>query len=193
MTEPESLEAAIHEHVQIVPYDVAWPDRFEAERARLLALFPDEFIAIEHFGSAAIPGMSAKPIIDILGGVGSWDGVNALSRRLCENGYSTSAEFNATLSDRQWFMRWANGRRTHHLHVVVHEADPWRDRLAFRDRLRADPDAPSRTHQDHPRRTAPAGSRGLHGREGRVCAILPSLEARIGHDRTVATVCLRVG
>jgi len=50
MTEEESLEAAIQEHVQIVPYDVAWPKRFETERARLHALFPDTFIAIEHFG-----------------------------------------------------------------------------------------------------------------------------------------------
>lgn len=144
MTEQESLEAAIHERVEIVPYDRGWPGKFEAERARLLSLFPSEIVAIEHFGSTAVPGMSAKPIIDILGGVRSWNGIDALSRRLCENGYSTSAEFNATLNDRQWFMRWANGRRTHHLHLVVHEAEPWRERLAFRDHLRVDPNTSAR-------------------------------------------------
>jgi len=144
MTEQESLEAAIHEHVELVPYDLAWPRKFEAERTRLLSLFPKVFIAIEHFGSTAIPGMSAKPIIDILAGVESLAGADALSTHLCEMGYSTSAEFNASLSDRKWFMRWADGRRTHHLHVVVHDADVWRDRLAFRDRLRADAEAAAR-------------------------------------------------
>jgi len=125
MTEQGRLDPAIHERVQIVPYDIAWPGKFEAERARLLPLFPDEFVAIEHFGSAAIPAMSAEPIIDIPGGVRSWNSIDALSRRRCESGYSTSAEF-------KWFMRWANGRRTHHLHLVVHEAEPRFECLAQR-------------------------------------------------------------
>ena len=144
MTEQESLEAAIHERVDLVPYDGAWPQKFEAERTRLLSLLPNVFVEIEHFGSTAIPGMLAKPIIDILCGVETLTGANALSSRLCEVGYSTSAEFNASLSDRKWFMRWADGRRTHHLHVVVHGGAVWRERLAFRDRLRADANAAAR-------------------------------------------------
>ena len=143
MTEQESLEAAIHERVELAPYDSTWPEKFEPERARLLSLFPDDFVEIEHFGSTAIPGMSAKPIIDILAGVETLTGAGALSTRLCEIGYSTSAEFNASLSDRKWFMRWADGRRTHHLHVVVHGGEVWSERLAFRDRLRTDADAAS--------------------------------------------------
>jgi GrpB-like predicted nucleotidyltransferase (UPF0157 family) len=144
MTEQESLEAAIHESVELVPYDSAWPKTFEAERARLLSLLPGDVVELVHFGSTAIPGMCAKPIIDILCGVETLTGTDALSRRLCEIGYSTSAEFNASLSDRKWFMRWADGRRTHHLHVVVHGGEVWRERLAFRDRLRADADAAAR-------------------------------------------------
>jgi len=144
MTEQESLEAAIHERIELVPYDSAWPKKFEAERTRLLSLFADDFVGIEHFGSTAIPGMTAKPIIDILGGVETLTGVDALSTRLCELGYSTSAEVNASLSDRKWFMRWADGRRTHHLHVVVHGGGVWRERLAFRDRQRADAEAAAR-------------------------------------------------
>ena len=144
MTEQESLQAAIHERVDLVPYDIVWPKNFEAERTRLLSLFPDVFVEIEHFGSTAIPGMLAKPIIDILCGVQTLTGADALSSRLCEVGYSTSAEFNASLSDRKWFMRWADGRRTHHLHVVVQGGEVWRERLAFRDRLRADPEAAAR-------------------------------------------------
>jgi GrpB-like predicted nucleotidyltransferase (UPF0157 family) len=144
MTEQESLEAAIQETVELAPYDSAWPRKFEAERTRLVSLFPGVFCEIEHFGSTAIPGMSAKPIIDILGGVETLAGADALSARLCEVGYLTSAEFNASLSDRKWFMRWADGRRTHHLHVVVYDGEVWHERLAFRDRLRADPDVAAR-------------------------------------------------
>ena len=141
MTEEESLLAAIHEGVELLPHDLAWPGAFELERSRLSSLFPGVFVAIEHIGSTAIPEMTAKPIIDILGGVDSLDGVDVLSRRLCESGYTTSEEFNASLQDRKWFMRWANGRRTHHLHVVVHDGPVWRDRLAFRDLMRANPQA----------------------------------------------------
>jgi GrpB-like predicted nucleotidyltransferase (UPF0157 family) len=141
MTDQESLHAAIQEHVELVPYDPAWPRVFELERARLRLQMPDTFRAIEHIGSTAVPQLSAKPIVDILAGVASLESVDDLTARLSVAGYTTSAEFNASLSDRKWFMRWRNGRRTHHLHVVVHDGQAWRERLAFRDRLRVDPDA----------------------------------------------------
>lgn len=144
MNEQESLLAAINEIVQLAPYDAAWPGAFELERKRLLALFPGAFMAIEHFGSTAIPGMSAKPIIDLIAGVASLAKMDELCAPLCQTGYSTSEAFNASLTDRKWFMRWADGRRTHHLHVVVHEGPVWRERLTFRDRLRADPQAAAR-------------------------------------------------
>ena len=144
MTDEESLLAAIHEKVELVPYDPAWPRAFEAERSRLLSGLPGTFVAIEHIGSTAIPGMSAKPIVDILAGVESLAVVDALTEQLSKVGYTTSAEFNASLSDRKWFMRWANGRRTHHLHVVIHGSGIWRERLACRDLLRVDPQAAAR-------------------------------------------------
>jgi GrpB-like predicted nucleotidyltransferase (UPF0157 family) len=139
MTDPESLQAAIHEDVALQAYDARWPALFIAERDRLFALFPARFIAIEHIGSTAVPGLAAKPVIDILAGVASMAAAGALSSPLCANGYTTSAEFNAALTDRQWFMRWANGHRTHHLHLVVHGGPVWAQRLRFRDALRTDP------------------------------------------------------
>ncbi|MDP3357680.1 MAG: GrpB family protein [Polaromonas sp.] len=140
MTDAESLHAAIHEEVALRPYDASWPARFAAEQARLLALLPGRFLAVEHMGSTAVPGLVAKPVIDILAAVESMEQARALTAPLCEAGYTTSAEFNATLSDRQWFMRWADGHRTHHLHVVVHGSKVWGERLRFRDELRASPD-----------------------------------------------------
>ena len=139
MTDDESLQAAIHEDVSLHAYDPEWPQRFEIERARLLALLPGTFLDVQHIGSTAVPGLIAKPVIDLLAGVASMDVARALGAVLCTSGYTTSAEFNATLTDRQWFMRWADGHRTHHLHVVVHGGPVWAQRLCFRDARRADP------------------------------------------------------
>ena len=139
MTDEESLAAAIHEDVALHAHDPAWMRVFEQERDRLQSLLPGTFLAIEHIGSTAVAGLVAKPIVDLLAAVESLDDVDALIDRLCENGYTTSREFNATISDRKWLMRWRDGHRTHHLHLVVADSSPWRDRLAFRDALRGDP------------------------------------------------------
>jgi GrpB-like predicted nucleotidyltransferase (UPF0157 family) len=140
MTEEESLLAAIYEDVEMHSYDSSWAQMFEAERDRLICLFPGIFIDIQHIGSTAIPGLIAKPIIDILAGLESITIAEQLALSLCQSGYNTSAEFNASLSDRKWFMRWANGHRTHHLHLVVHGSTIWHERLKFRNALRSNPE-----------------------------------------------------
>ncbi|WP_231896442.1 MULTISPECIES: GrpB family protein [unclassified Halomonas] len=119
-------------------YDASWPTLFDQERDRLLDLFPGEFLAIEHIGSTAVPGLSAKPIIDILAGVDSMSRADDLMEPLCSANYATSMEYNASLVGRRWLMRWAEGRRTHHLHLMVYGSDEWHRRLAFRNRLRVD-------------------------------------------------------
>lgn len=134
-----SLLAAIHEEVKLHPHDPSWPQVYAAERDRLLSLLPGVWMEVQHVGSTAVPGLVAKPIIDILAGVASMAVARSLIPSLCAWGYTTSTEYNATLSDRQWLMRWAAGRRTHHLHVVVHEGPVWRQWLRFRDALRASP------------------------------------------------------
>ena len=135
----QSLAAAIDEDVSLHPPDPAWANVFERERTRLHTLLPGVFVQIEHIGSTAVPGLVAKPVVDIMAGVESLAGVDALIDALCANGYTTSREFNASLTDRKWLMRWRNGHRTHHLHIVVRGGTPWTDRLAFRDALRRDP------------------------------------------------------
>ena len=137
VTEQESLLAAIHEEVRLHPYDSSWPSKFAAERQRLTSLLPGVFLDIEHIGSTAVPGMSAKPIIDLLAGVESMALAKSVAERICASGYTTSTEFNETLVDRMWFMRWFEGHRTHHLHVVVQGSNVWREHLAFRDALRS--------------------------------------------------------
>ncbi len=139
LTDEQSLVAAINEEVRLRAHDPAWALAFDLERARLRALSPGTFLCIEHIGSTAVAGLPAKPIIDILAGVASLEGVDVLIDRLCGSGYTASMEFNATLTDRKWLMRWRAGHRTHHLHIVEFGGVPWHDRLAFRDALRSDP------------------------------------------------------
>ncbi|EDM48720.1 GrpB family protein [Marinobacter algicola] len=147
MNDEKSLHNAIYEGVALSPYDPKWPSMFEVERSRLFSLFPDQFAAIEHFGSTAVPGLSAKPIIDILAGVESMSQADSLIKPLCRSKFTTSAEFNATLQDRRWLMRWADGHRTHHLHLVVHGGSQWQRRLAFRDALRSNEELAKRYEQ----------------------------------------------
>ncbi len=138
MVPASSLTEAISEEVHISAHDPRWAARFAAERNRLLDLLPGRFTAIEHIGSTAVPALAAKPIIDILAGVGTLSEADALLEPLCAHGYETSAGFNATLPDRRWLMRHAFGRRTHHLHLVVFGGPQWVLHLQFRDLLRSD-------------------------------------------------------
>ena len=139
MNKADSLHAAIHEDVSLQAYDPRWPERFVTERDRLLALFPLIFVDIEHIGSTAVPGLVAKPIVDLIAGVETMAMARSMAEPLREAGYTTSAEFNAALTDRQWFMRWADGHRTHHLHIVVQDGPVWTRHLRFRDALRDSP------------------------------------------------------
>ena len=137
MTAQESLIAAIYEEVELHEYDPSWPAVYSAERDRLSSLLPGVFVDLEHIGSTAVPGLPAKPIIDIMAAVESMAVAESIAELICLSGYTTSAEFNETLNDRKWFMRWANGHRTHHLHVVVHDCKAWHERLRFRNALRS--------------------------------------------------------
>ena len=133
------MDPAVDEEIALVPYDPRWPARFQAEREHLRTRFP-ELLQIEHFGSTAVPGMIAKPIVDMLAGVASMSVADRLFEPILDAGYRTSRAFNAMLKDRRWFMRVANGRRSHHLHVVALDSPQWVEHLRFRDALRSHPD-----------------------------------------------------
>jgi GrpB-like predicted nucleotidyltransferase (UPF0157 family) len=137
LNEAQSLELAIREEVALVPHEPSWSAAFQLERQHLLRFASSQFADIQHFGSTAIPGIPAKPIIDILAGVASMEIADSLAAPLLQFGYVTSAEFNASLIDRRWYMRHAFGRRTHHLHIVIFGSPAWRRRLVFRDALRS--------------------------------------------------------
>ena len=143
---PRHVQRALQERVEIVPYDPAWPARFEEEATRLRALLPAELIGrIEHFGSTAVPGLAAKPIIDMLVEVRSMEDVaERIAPLLQAHGYEffwRAPEHGLPGMDYAWFIRRdVAGRRTHHVHFLEPGSSEW-ERLLFRDYLRAHPDA----------------------------------------------------
>ena len=134
------LLRAVDQPVELLDHDSHWHAIFAAERDRLMRLFPSIIVDIAHIGSTPIEDLRAKPIVDLMAGVRTMDEAIALNDPLCANGYATSSDLNRSLTDRQFFMRHAGGRRTHHLHVVVHDSQGWHKRVAFCRLLRDDAD-----------------------------------------------------
>ena len=129
--------------VEIVAYDPAWPALFATEARRLHAALDAELIVgIEHFGSTAVPGLAAKPIIDILIAVRSLARAKAtMIEPILALGYVYWSENPNT--DRMFFVKGMppyGERRTHHIHITEPDGEMWQRRLAFRDYLRVKPD-----------------------------------------------------
>ena len=122
--------------IVLAPPDPQWPAQFAAERdAIAAALAPWLAGAPEHIGSTAVPGLPAKPIIDILAPVVSL----AASRDAIQAAAGLQYVHAAYQADRMhWFCKPGPANRTHHLHLVPVGSALWRERLAFRDALRAD-------------------------------------------------------
>lgn len=122
--------------IDLVDYDPDWPARFAVERTLLLQAL-GRWLAgpIEHIGSPAIPGMAAKPVIDIMAAVAGLETARPAIAAAEAIGY---VHFPYRADVMHWFCKPSAARRTHHLHLVPHGSALWHDRLAFRDRLRGD-------------------------------------------------------
>ena len=144
----ESLEEKVarvtKELVSIVPHEHGWSKLANMEAQHLRECLPaDQLGRIEHFGSTAVPGLSAKPIIDLLVEVKSLEEARLKIAPLLEaQGYDYF--WRSALGDHEppfyaWFIkRNAQGVRTHHIHMVEGDSALW-DRLLFRDYLIAHP------------------------------------------------------
>ncbi len=138
----ERIRRVVQEEVAIVAYDPRWPASFRAEKAHLLSCLPNDLIRrIEHFGSTAVPGLAAKPIVDVLVEVTDLEATKTLIAPVLElQGYDYF--WRPTHGDDgppfyAWFIKRdaESGVRTHHVHMVeAHFTQHW-DRLLFRDYL----------------------------------------------------------
>jgi GrpB-like predicted nucleotidyltransferase (UPF0157 family) len=131
----EAGASVVEEPIRLVPYDASWPRLFEEECALLEAvLAPWLNGPIEHIGSTAVPGLVAKPGIDIMAPVQDLE-TSLQARGAVEPlGYEY---FPYRPEVMHWFCKPSPAQRTHHLHLVPLHSALWSDRLVFRDVLRS--------------------------------------------------------
>ncbi len=129
------------DRVTIVPYDPDWPRRFDEERRVLTAVFAGAEAVIEHIGSTAVPGLGAKPVIDIIVGVPVLVEAERRIPALEAAVYEYVPEYEQQMPDRRYFRKPRFGPRAFHVHCVITGGDLWIRHLAFRDYLRAHPES----------------------------------------------------
>jgi GrpB-like predicted nucleotidyltransferase (UPF0157 family) len=141
-TPEQRIERVVREDVTIVPYDPRWPEMFRREKDHLLSCLPREIIRrVEHFGSTAVPGLSAKPVVDMLVEVTNLEATKVRIAPVLESQaydyFWRPTHGDDGLPFYAWFIKRAphTGVRTHHIHMVLRDfAEHW-DRLLFRDYL----------------------------------------------------------
>lgn len=122
--------------IEIAEYDPKWVQAFQLERRVLCDALAPWLVGVpEHIGSTAVPGLAAKPIIDIMAPVPSLEDSRAAIAAAAGVGY-IYFPYRAELM--HWFCKPSPSARTHHLHLVPMGSRLWNERLAFRDALRAD-------------------------------------------------------
>ncbi len=128
--------------VQIAPYSPAWAILFRTERPRLEQALGELALDIQHIGSTAVPGLAAKPILDLAVAVARESVVPDCVVRLADVGYTYRGYRGP---DQGYFFDQGRGQElTHYLHVLlIHEA-AWSNNLHFRDYLAAHPEARDR-------------------------------------------------
>jgi GrpB-like predicted nucleotidyltransferase (UPF0157 family) len=162
--------------VVVVPYDPAWPELFAAERVRLeRALRPWLESGIHHIGSTAVPGLAAKPIVDMLAGVRDLEQARDAFEPLARLGY-------AYFSHRP--EAHACRRPGYGVHLTVPGSAIWNERLAFRDALRADPALVAEYAAWKERHLAPPGEPGPYTADKRPLVLRVLAEAGIDCVRT---------
>jgi GrpB-like predicted nucleotidyltransferase (UPF0157 family) len=130
LTDPLGLESGV---VRVVAYDPRWADLFTAEAKRIGDHCGASALRLEHIGGTSIPGMWAKPIVDILAGRPGTGAIQAYVSALTQAGYEHRGE--RGVPGREYFRR--GEPRSYHLHLVEEGSRLWLDYLAFRDHLRS--------------------------------------------------------
>jgi GrpB-like predicted nucleotidyltransferase (UPF0157 family) len=130
MHDPEHARRTLG-RVSIAPPDISWPEHFSYERERLRLFLGHIADELQHYGSTAIAGLSAKPIIDMMAPMVSLNQADALAPCLSTAGYE---KIDAGFIKRRFFRRIANDL-SYHLHLVVSPTWPVKNELLFRDWL----------------------------------------------------------
>jgi GrpB-like predicted nucleotidyltransferase (UPF0157 family) len=122
--------------VKLAPYNSKWPEAFEQEKRVLQKALNGLVLDIQHIGSRSIPGLKAKPIIDISVGIRSMKDSKKLIPLLESIGYECRADFPGGPNIQLFFAKGPGEKRTHYLHLMKFEGRIWNHDLLFRGYLR---------------------------------------------------------
>jgi GrpB-like predicted nucleotidyltransferase (UPF0157 family) len=122
--------------VRLVDHSSLWADLYQEEEKRITAAIGHLIIDLQHIGSTSIPGIKAKPILDMLAGVAQLKKAVLCKAPLEAIGY----EYLALAGIANDYVFGKGLPRTHYLHVVEYAGSNWTNHLRFRDRLRSDPE-----------------------------------------------------
>lgn len=121
-------------HVIVVDYDPTWPEKFQAEEKKIRAILGDNCAAVYHIGSTSVPGLAAKPVIDIMPVVYDLKAVDLVADDFRQIGYEYMGEWG--IPGRRYLRKGGN-QRTHHLHIFAQsDTENIRSNLAFPNYLR---------------------------------------------------------
>jgi len=134
-----------NETFELADYNPEWPTLFQQEADKIAAVIGDAVIEVEHIGSTSIPGIRAKPIIDILLIVEHFAPLDEYRERLEPLGYHIFAHKDFNQADHLFF--WKGMPRTHHLHIVEYATWEHQRHLLFRDYLRNHPEVAEQYEQ----------------------------------------------
>jgi GrpB-like predicted nucleotidyltransferase (UPF0157 family) len=125
----------------VVDYDPQWPLRFEKEKEAIIAALGSSLLMVEHIGSTAVPGLAAKPVIDIAVGIQSLADASALIPCIEQLGYIYEPTLEQRVPERRFFWKGTPTVHTYHLHLAKVDHPVLLKPLQFRDYLRKHPDA----------------------------------------------------
>lgn len=125
----------------LVSYDKEWPALFLREKKKLLAILGTDVIRAEHFGSTAIPGIRAKPTIDILIGLEASASIEEIHKRMVSSGYIRMVEQEEHIMFVRGYSPAGLEKESFHIHMYLEGHPKIADSLLFRDYLRTHPAA----------------------------------------------------
>ena len=124
--------------VRIVAYDSAWPERAAAESTRLTSALGALLVRVEHIGSTSVPGLAAKPIVDLIPVVTDLAALDGEQQTVEALGYDWFGEFG--IAGRRYCSLTIGGERQVHLHFYTDDSPEIQRHLVFRDYLRTHPE-----------------------------------------------------
>jgi len=127
----------MHRKIEVVPYNSDWPTMFKQEAEQITAIFGNEVISVQHIGSTSIPGIAAKPIIDILVEVQDIQRIDLFDAVMIKQGYLPKGDFG--LAGRRFIIKGDELYRTHHIHMFATGHYRLEEHVIFRDYMIAHP------------------------------------------------------